>query len=517
MSETHGRYRWAAWGDLNAFFGLALDNLTDLILLWGILAAAGFPSVLYFTKIVPGTALGVLAGDLIYSWLAFRLAKRTGSQTVTAMPLGLDTPSTIGVALAVLIPAFVAAQGRGLSVEAAGDVAWKVGMATMVFMGIIKTVFSFCGRRIQALIPQAGLLGSLAAVGVTLLGFIPIIHIFGTPAVGLPALGLVIYTLVAGKRLPLGIPGAFAAVAVGSIIYYARGLFPWAGPAMELPALALQASVPLPTLGFLEQLGPSLAYLPFALPFGLLTIVGGINVTESARCAGDDFNTRSILLTEALTTLVAGVFGGVVQSTPYIGHPAYKSMGARAGYTLATGLFVGLGAFFGMISWVVALIPAAAVAPVLFFIGMEVNNQAFSVCPVRHYAALFMALPPAIGELVRILLSSLLADPAFQGISPALPGTLASLEAATVLGHGFIITSMLWAAATVFVIDGKLRRCALTLVVMAALTFFGFMHSTSPAGDIYLPWTLAKPQVAYSLTVCYLALALVAGLVKERR
>ena len=71
------------------------------------------------------------------------------------------------------------------------------------------------------------------------------------------------------------------------------------------------------------------------MPFALLTVVGGINVTESARVAGDDFNTRNILLTEAVATLVAGVCGGVAQSTPYIGQPAYKGMGARAGYTAA--------------------------------------------------------------------------------------------------------------------------------------------------------------------------------------
>jgi len=73
-------------------------------------------------------------------------------------------------------------------------------------------------------------------------------------------------------------------------------------------------------------------YLPLALPFAILTVIGGINVTESARIAGDDYRTRDILLTEAIATLIAGVCGGVSQSTPYIGHPAYKAMGGRAGY-----------------------------------------------------------------------------------------------------------------------------------------------------------------------------------------
>src|SRR5688572_23229244 len=99
------RYRWAAPGDVNAFFGLMLDNVVNLALLAGILVYGfGFPADLVFTRMFPGTALGVMFGDLVYTWLAFRLAKKTGRDDVTAMPLGLDSPSTIGMALAVLGP-----------------------------------------------------------------------------------------------------------------------------------------------------------------------------------------------------------------------------------------------------------------------------------------------------------------------------------------------------------------------------------------------------------------------------
>ena len=43
-----------------------------------------------------GVSVGVLVGDAIYTWMALRLARRTGRTDVTAMPLGLDTPSTFG-------------------------------------------------------------------------------------------------------------------------------------------------------------------------------------------------------------------------------------------------------------------------------------------------------------------------------------------------------------------------------------------------------------------------------------
>ena len=57
------------------------------------------------SHMVPGTAIGVLLGDLVYTWMAFRLARKTGNREVTAMPLGLDTPSTFGMAFLVLLPA----------------------------------------------------------------------------------------------------------------------------------------------------------------------------------------------------------------------------------------------------------------------------------------------------------------------------------------------------------------------------------------------------------------------------
>src|SRR5205814_3401281 len=129
-------YRWARWGDLNAFFGLMLDNVAVMgALLTAITSTAapteklGFTPEFVLTRMIPGTALGVLLGDLVYTWMAFRLARRTGRDDVTAMPLGLDTPSTIGIALFVLLPVLQEARGRlGLDPEAAMNYAWHVGV-----------------------------------------------------------------------------------------------------------------------------------------------------------------------------------------------------------------------------------------------------------------------------------------------------------------------------------------------------------------------------------------------------
>jgi adenine/guanine/hypoxanthine permease len=511
--EQSKKYKWFVSGDWNGFFGLMFDNLTVLSFLAGILIFAfKFPADIVYTRMFPGTAFGVLFGDLVYTWMAFRLAKKAGRSNITAMPLGLDTPSTIGIALVVLGPAFIGLKAEGYAEHDAAMMTWYIGMATMVFMGIIKVLFSFFGRWIQKIVPQAGLLGSLAGIGLGLIAMTPLIDIFGIPLVGLVALGMIFYTLVAGIKLPGKIPGVFASVVIGTVLYYLLGPLGMVGGTYAgLPPLQLHFGLPVPTLDFLKGLYPALKYLPLAIPFGILTVVGGINVTESARVAGDDYNTRSILLTEAIATLIAGMCGGVAQSTPYIGQPAYKHMGARAGYTVLTGVFIGLGGIFGYVSFFVELIPRAVLAPILIFVALDIISQSFQACPQRHAPAVAFAFLPTIARMLAIKLESpdIVLPAVFEKLI-SLPGkALPEILVIVALGNGFIVTGMLWGAFLAELIDRRLRASAAYLLVLAGLAFFGIIHSAIPDGSMYLPWSLSglTQQVPYQFATAYLVLA----------
>ena len=174
---------------------------------------------------------------------------------------------------------------------------------------------------------------------------------------------------------------------------------------MARPELTFNVALPLPSLGFVDGMRIAVTqYLPMAVPFAILTVIGGINVTESARLAGDAYRTRSILLTEAVATLLAGVCGGVSQTTPYIGHPAYKAMGGRAAYTLATGLFVGLGGILGYIPFLAMILPIACLAPILIFVAFDIVAQAFQETPADHAGAVCFAMFPSVAQLVLIIL-----------------------------------------------------------------------------------------------------------------
>jgi AGZA family xanthine/uracil permease-like MFS transporter len=486
--RTAPAVRWWAPGDWNAFFGLALDNLGLFVIFSGLLIGVfGFPSDLVLHVMVPGTAVGVLLGNLIYTGLAVRLMRRTGRSDVTAMPFGLDTPSLFGIVFGVLGPAMLLTRDP--------VTAWKIGMGVTVAMGVIKLGCAFAGDWVRRVVPRAALLGSIAGVAILLIAFLPSLRIFGDPLVGVVSLIVLLAALMGGVRMPWGLPGALAAVLAGTVIFWGRWALdgavgtPGPHPAITLGALGL--ALPLPTLAWLDALEATLPYLPLAVPFALATVVGGIDNTESAIVAGDEYRTRDILLTEALATIAAGCCGGVIQNTPYIGHPAYKAMGARAGYTLATGLLIGVGAAVGVVAVLVPLLPEAAVAPILVFVGLQITAQAFLASPPRHAPAVAVSFLPAVAALVLIEGSLLLGGVGKSAADLAGEGRLL-WGALLVLGNGFILTALVWGSALVAIIDRRLRVAAAVLAIAAVATLFGVIHSPLPGGAVFWPWAVAS-------------------------
>jgi len=495
------RYAWARWGDLNAFFGLILDNVAVMTVLVVLVSSPDpaadqrFSREFVLTQMIPGTVLGVVLGDLAYTWMAFRLARRTGRSDVTAMPLGLDTPSTFAVGPLVLLPALREGMTRyGLTHDQAMVFAWHVAAVVLILVGIFKTAVAPLGGRIRRWAPRAGLLGSLAGIALALIAFLPLwSHIAAVPVVGMASLAVILVTLVAHRPLPGHVPGALAAVLLGMGVFWVGAHLGSAAGWPIVPPIAGEAGAAWRAPDLLPAFTwdaawwhrvvlAALASLPIMAPFALATVVGGIDCTESAAAAGDEYDTRSILLTEGLASVAAGLFGGVIQNTPYIGQPAYKAMGGRAAYTLATALFIGTAGLFGWFTHVFDWLPPAATFPILIFIGLEIGSQSFRATPVPHYPAVALAMLPALAYLALIPL-----DQALAGRSPP-DHAAAAVQTLRCLSSGFIVTSLLWASALAAVIDGKMMRAAGFLAVAGACSLFGVIHSP------LVPAVVAWPQ-----------------------
>ena len=291
------------------------------------------------------------------------------------------------------------------------------------------------------------------------------------------------------------------------------------GVEFGLPGLdGFGLNFPVPEVaGLREIFGDCINYLPITAPFAILVFTASVNVTEAARLAGDDFNSRNIILMDALATLVGGLLGGLAQSGPYFGHSAYKRMGARAAYTLATGIAVGLGGIFGFIGFLVDLIPGAVVKPILILIGFDMVRLSFQLTPKRHVMGVIIAITPAIFNYCFTHLkmtyahvqrgSAFLRDSITQMGKDGVEGTpvllakvdeilpdqwLAEFALFGALGQGFILIAMIWGACVAFIIDRQIIRAAVTLVLGAVFSLFGIIHSIFPSGSLYLPWRLGE-------------------------
>lgn len=149
--------------------------------------------------------------------------------------------------------------------------------------------------------------------------------------------------------------------------------------------------------------------------------------------------------------------------------------------------------------------------PILVFVGLEITAQSFRATPARHYPALALAALPALAYLALIAIEGALA-----GRAPA-PHAAVGVQALRCLANGFIVTSLLWASALAAILDGHLRRAAVFLLICAACSLFGVIHSPLSPAAIAWPtdvWDAmdASPairsQSPYHWTAAYLLAAL---------
>jgi AGZA family xanthine/uracil permease-like MFS transporter len=419
------------------------------------------------------------------------------------------------VILFVLGPAYTAAR-REMDSEGAAYLTWQIGVCALLTSGVFKFACAFVTGRVHRAVPRAGLLGSLAAIALVLISFLPFLQLARYPVAGFAALAIILGTLVARLKLPGRVPGALGALAVAAVIYFAMAKADWHGP----------EAIPVSPVWFpLEWMSAwqfswvsawreSLGYLPIVLPFALATVVGGIDCAESAAAVGDKYDTGQVIAVEAVATIVAALCGGVIQTTPYIGHPAYKSMGGRAAYTLATALFVGGAGVIGYFSVLYNIIPRPAVFPILVFIGLEITSQSYHATPKRHYPAVALACVPAMAALVMSFAGRLInlhVDPASElsdlvqlaGVDLQLA---MELQTVRILSAGFIVSSLLWAALLAHLIDRRLMAAAGCAATAGLLSLFGVIHSPFSDSRMFLPWSVGDfPATAAGQTPFHLA------------
>jgi adenine/guanine/hypoxanthine permease len=470
----------ALWtpGDWNAFFGFGTNILVNLLVLTGLLRfVLKMPDEIVFGRILPATGLMMLLSTLYYARLAYKLAEKTGRTDVCALPSGISVPHMFVVVFVIMLP---------IAVKTGNPIrGWEAGLTWVFVQSFVLMVGGFIAPVIRKITPRAALLGTLAGVSIAFISMRPALEMFMTPLIGVVCFMIIIASWFGGVRYFRGIPAGLVAIAVGTVIAWGSTALGLNYGGMSVAALSDSVSsfgfsLPMPAVdhvfsGF-EFLG---VILVTAIPFGIYDLVEALDNVESAAVAGDSFPTTRVLTADGVVSLIGCLMGNPFINAVYIGHPGWKAMGGRIGYSAATGVMVVLLAWFGVISLMVSLIPVVAISPILLYIGMLIGAQAFQETPRSHAPAIVLALTPHLAAWGKLQIDNALGAAGTNAHAVGMDklGQVGVLyEGLATLGGGAILGGLVLGAVASLVIDRQLIKAAAFALAGSALTFFGFMH-----------------------------------------
>jgi AGZA family xanthine/uracil permease-like MFS transporter len=346
----------------------------------------------------------------------------------------------------------------------------------------------FLAPIIRRITPKAALLGALAGVSISFISMAPVLSMFMTPVIGVVCFAIILVSWFGGVKYG-GIPAGLVAIAAGTLIAWGSNLFGLGYGGMKLEALqasfsTFSFSAPTPVFGLVfGGLNWQLlsVILVTAIPFGIYDLVEAMDNVVSASAAGDEYPTTRVLTADGIISLIGCLMGNPYINAVYIGHPGWKAMGGRIGYSAATGIMVILLSWFGIISLMTALIPVVAISPILLYIGMLIGSQAFQESPHRHAPAVVMAIIPSLAAWGKLQIdNSLGAVSDIHMVTPEMIAAMAQTgvfyKGLSILGGGSILAGVVLGAITTYIVDRKFMMAGAFAFAGGVLTFFGLMH-----------------------------------------
>jgi len=465
-----GRLPWITSGDIDGFFGLFFSGFPDLLLIVGLAPVCGLTTAFVATRVLPGVAASVVAGNFFYAWQARRLAHRTGRDDVTAIPFGVNTPTVFAYVFLIMGPVYVQ--------TGSGAAAWQAGIFASLLSGMVQTAGAFCTDWLRRHTPRAALLCPLAGLALAYLCLGFIFGVVEQAAIALLPM-IVLFALYGSRlRLPGRIPPGLIAIAVGAVLAAVlRAMHIYNAPLPAVVAPGLYWPHPVNAFALLGR-RELWSYLPVIAPLAALDTLGSLQILESVKIAGDDYKTTPSLLMNGIGTLGAALCGSPFPTTLYLGHSSHKANGARSGYSALNGLVTLALCTSGLLPLVLRVIPLEVAGPVIVWFGLVTIGQAFVEVPRRQSIAVALGLIPIVAEWAAGIADVVAraAGSSLAGVMGKLNGELA-LAGLLSLGQGALLTSMLWAAAMALMVDRKFVRASGWMAAAAALAAIGVIHA----------------------------------------
>ncbi len=480
-------------GDLAAFFALFTNNLTNLLTVIALLTVVvGLPTEIVFGRIVPAFGLGVFFASVAYVIFANRMARRLGRTDITALPSGPAAPAIFTITFLVLLPVYTTTNDPALAIGIA--LVWGFIENVILFVG------AFLGDSLRRAVPRTVLLACLAGLGLLLLAMNPMLQSFATPVVAFVVLTLIFINWFGKSPIFKKVPTGLLLLVVGTALGWAFGLM---SPEAIREALAGAGFTPpqVHVNEIWEYFGVALPYIASAVPLALANFVFDIENIEAAHTEGDPYPTRPVILADAGSGFIGNIFGSPFPVTVYVGHSAYKTMNAGVGYTLLNGVAMLLVGLFSLGSLLLSIVPLAAIAPILIFIGVVTANQVVRETPRIEVPVIFIAMFPWIanwglslsGNVMRALETN-----AGQVGFAALDATGTNYTGLYALGNGAPLTSLIWGSIAIFAIRNRTIAAAISAAVGGVLAFFGIIHAGAPVvgGETPTSFLIAYAMVA---------------------
>ena len=358
------------------------------------------------------------------------------------------------------------------------------------------------GRWIIDNIPNCALMGNMASSAMVWLSIVGLAMVFDKPVYGLLPLFIIIidYLGKADKRFAK-IPSGVAAILIGTAVAWAGGYQTW--ERFEQSFASIGFYPPSLSAGdILAGFKGIVPFLPVIIPLQINNFLSTLQGLESARMAGDTYPERRSMIMDGVSTIAGSLFGNPFPTTVYFGHPGWKELGARAGFSLVNGGLYLLICTTGLTGVLMAVIPTQAVMVLLIFVGFSVTDSTFRSIDKKYYQVIFLSLMPILFQYMQTLITS--SVQAAGGVLEAIPVQnfteySVPVEGIMYLGNGGFLTSLLLAGLLACVVDRRYKMAGSFALVMAGCAAVGMIHC--PGIEL-----LSRPGIIFG--VIYLTVAI---------
>ena len=475
-------------GEWEAYFGLFGDVFSKIAAIVGVLYfVEGFPVEIVMGKMLPGIGVGSIAGCLIYFFEAYFLGKKENRKDVTALPFGVSSTQVFAWIFLIIVPIY----------HQTGDAlkAWQIAIAACCLGGFIEIAGGFVSSLLVRYIPNSALMGNMAAGALVWLSFNGFITVFQAPVISVVPLFLIILAFKMKKPIIRKVPNTFLILFIGAVLAWATGycnldslresagLFNFYPPSLSLTDIFR---------GF-GEIGP---YLSIIVPLQIANFISTMQAVQSAAMSGDRYPVKRSMILDGVTTVISSFTGSPFPTSVYYGHPGWKKIGTRSGYTLLMAVTY-LTCFFGLPLIILEIIPYEVIIILLVFVGLTVSSEVVDNLEKEYSSVIFISLFPILAQYICNIIDDVLnvAGTSVDKIGlDKFTDASVMVSAFQVLSYGAFASSLLYAAWMAYIYRRRFMMAGLTAFLLSILSAVGFIHSKQMC---WLPETGVMFAAAY--------------------